>query len=263
MPRQGRATMRKGIVKRNTENLLRLSRAGLWLLLVLATWQIPVGSAGQADGVAIEIVYDTSGSMLQKVRDTNGNLTPKYIIASRALNAVVDRLQVVAAPSPTGPAPVIQAGMLWFQGERGGSARVATAVKLGPFSPQPFRNWLAQHGQPQHGTPLGDAVRMAGNELLKSDLPRKHILVITDGINTQGPDPVVTIPKLQREAELKNTAVSLHFVAFDVNADVFSGVKKLGATVVGASDEKQLNSQLEFILSKKILLEDEEPTKPN
>ena len=36
-------------------------------------------------------------------------------------------------------------------------------------------------------------------------------------------------------------------------------VKKLGATVVGASDEAQLESQLEFILQKKILLEDEEP----
>ena len=31
-----------------------------------------------------------------------------------------------------------------------------------------------------------------------------------------------------------------------------------GATVVGAADERQLNSQLEFILAKKILLEDEE-----
>jgi len=44
-----------------------------------------------------------------------------------------------------------------------------------------------------------------------------------------------------------------------VNAKVFDGVKKLGATVLGASDESQLNSQLEFILQKRIRLEDEEP----
>ena len=55
--------------------------------------------------------------------------------------------------------------------------------------------------------------------------------------------------------------MAVHFVAFDVDAKVFEGVKKLGATVVEASNENQLNTQLEFILEKKILLEDEEPPK--
>jgi hypothetical protein len=50
-------------------------------------------------------------------------------------------------------------------------------------------------------------------------------------------------------------------VAFDVDAKVFAGVKKLGATVVSAANESQLNTQLEFVLEKKILLEDEEPPK--
>ena len=50
-------------------------------------------------------------------------------------------------------------------------------------------------------------------------------------------------------------------MAFDVDAKVFDPVKKLGATVVGAADEKQLNTQLEFILQRKILLEEEEPAK--
>ena len=49
-----------------------------------------------------------------------------------------------------------------------------------------------------------------------------------------------------------------------LDAKVFDPLKKLGATVVGAADEKQLNSQLEFILQRKILLEDEElPRKKN
>ena len=86
------------------------------------------------------------------------------------------------------------------------------------------------------------------------------MLVITDGINTAGPDPAAAIPRLKQMAEQKQNRLSIHFVAFDVNAKVFDGVKQLGATVVGASDEAQLNSQLEFILEKKILLEDEEPT---
>jgi hypothetical protein len=56
--------------------------------------------------------------------------------------------------------------------------------------------------------------------------------------------------------------LSVHFLAFDVDARQFDPLKKLGATVVGAVDERQLNSQLEFILQRKILLEAEEPKKP-
>jgi hypothetical protein len=39
---------------------------------------------------------------------------------------------------------------------------------------------------------------------------------------------------------------------------VFSPVKKLGATVVSAANESQLNTQLDYILQRKILLEEEE-----
>ena len=70
-------------------------------------------------------------------------------------------------------------------------------------------------------------------------------------------------------AELSRREIGLsHFLAtkiaanaFDVDAKVFDPVKKLGATVVGAADETQLNNQLQFILQKKILLEEEEPAK--
>lgn len=80
-------------------------------------------------------------------------------------------------------------------------------------------------------------------------------------MNTAGPTPAAVMPKLKQQAEEKQMSVSVHFVAFDVDAKVFDSVKKLGATVVGASDEKQLNTQLEYILQRKILLEEEEPVK--
>jgi hypothetical protein len=69
------------------------------------------------------------------------------------------------------------------------------------------------------------------------------------------------VPKITKEAIARNERVFIHFIAFDVDAKVFAPLKKLGVTVVGATDEKQLNQQLEFILAKKILLEDEEPKK--
>ena len=75
------------------------------------------------------------------------------------------------------------------------------------------------------------------------------------------PPPSAVMPKIQQQAGQQHTQLSVHFVAFDVDAKVFDAVKKLGANVVGAADEKQLNSQLEFILQKKILLEEEEPAK--
>ena len=205
------------------------------------------------EGVALAIVYDTSGSMLQNVRDADGRLTPKHVIAKRALTAVLDRLQALTA-GPEGPRLNLHAGLVVFEGDH-----ADFAVKFGPFRPAAFRTWLLQQDRQRAGTPLGDAVRVAGQAVLNSNLPRKHILVITDGINTKGADPTVTWPKVLDSASRQQAKVSCHFVAFDVNAEVFSGVKKLGATVMGAADEKQLNSQLEFILEKKILLEDEEP----
>ena len=219
---------------------------------------IGVRAAEPSPGVALAIVYDTSGSMQQKVRDADGQMTPKNIIAAHALGAVLDRLQAVASAPGASPA-TIQVGLVSFEGDHAG-----LAIKCAPFNPKPFREWLRQHNTPQRGTPLGDAVRIAGEMVLRSPLPRKHVLVITDGVNTKGPDPTLTMPRLLRDASNANKTVSFHFVAFDVNAGVFAGVKKLGATVVGAADEKQLGSQLEFILEKKILLEEEEvpSTKP-
>ena len=87
------------------------------------------------------------------------------------------------------------------------------------------------------------------------------MLVITDGVNNGGPTPAEVIPSLNHRAERQQTALSIHFVAFDVDASEFTPVKKLGATVVGAANETQLNNQLDFILQNQILLEKEEPAK--
>jgi hypothetical protein len=108
---------------------------------------------------------------------------------------------------------------------------------------------------------LGNALSVASRTVLDSPLSRKHVLIITDGLNTEGPAPETVMPGLKRQADDKHANLSVHFVAFDVAARQFNAVKKLGATVVGAADEKQLNTQLEFILQRKILLEEEEPAK--
>jgi hypothetical protein len=210
--------------------------------------------AAQEEGLALAIVYDTSGSMKEQVRDRNGKLSPKYVIANRALEAISNHIQTFTTNAATGGPRTIHAGLFVFDG-----TGAKQAVKFGPFDASTFQRWAHSFSSPEGGTPLGNALTAAGQTVLNSSLPRKHVLVITDGINTVGPDPAAVIPRLGQLAEQKQNRLSIHFVAFDVNAKIFDGVKKLGATVVGASDETQLNSQLEFILQKKILLEDEEP----
>ena len=111
------------------------------------------------------------------------------------------------------------------------------------------------------GQVVGAAVEVAGNALLGANAEARHTLVITDGVNTAGPDPASTIERLNKTAEQKNNTLFFHFIAFDVNANVFAAIKKQGATLVAAADEQQLNGQLEFILEEKILLEREEPKK--
>lgn len=221
---------------------------------------LTVGSAplhaADTDGVALAIIYDTSGSMRESVRDTNGQQTAKYVIANRALVAVARQIQAFTTPKGGGEPRKVEAALFVFQGD---GAR--QAISFGPFNAATFENWASRFNNPTGNTPLGNALKAASRAVLASPLARKHVLVITDGVNTAGPTPSAVLPGLKQEAEGKQTSLSVHFVAFDVDAQVFSGVKRLGATVVGAADEAQLNSQLQFILQRKILLEDEEPKK--
>jgi len=208
------------------------------------------------DGVALAIVYDTSGSMKDPVRDASGKLSPKYVIANRALDAIARRVQSFATNTSAGSPRRIEAGLYVFSGT--GAKEV---VRFSRFDAAAFQSWARAFSAPAGGTPLGNALTTASQAVLNSSLTRKHVLVITDGINTVGPDPASVMPRLKQLAEQKQTSLSVHFVAFDVDAKVFAGVKKAGATVVSASDETQLKTQLEFILEKRILLEDEEPPK--
>jgi hypothetical protein len=225
------------------------------LLAVLGANAMPACAADE-EGVAVAIVYDTSGSMKDPVKDAAGRSTAKYVIANRALIAIANRIQTFSTNGAAGGPRKIHAGLYVFQNDG-----PRAALPFGPFNAATFTTWARGFSAPNGGTPLGSTLNAAGRAALNSGLTRKHVLVITDGVNTIGPTPAATLAKLQQEAQKHGTSVAVHFVAFDVDAKVFEGVKKLGATVVEASNESQLNTQLEFILEKKILLEDEEPPK--
>jgi von Willebrand factor type A domain len=226
------------------------------VLFALALAALVSQRVAAEEGVAVAIIYDTSGSMKDPVRDQTGKPAPKYVIANRALVAIAKQIQSFATNSAGGGPRKIEAGVFVFDKN---SAR--EAVKFGPFDETAIENFANGFSNPSGNTPLGNALTVASRAVFKSPLNRKHILVITDGMNTAGPKPEEVLPKLKEQAQQKGTVLSTHFVAFDVDAKVFAPIKKLDATVVGAADEKQLDTQLQFILQRKILLEEEEPPK--
>jgi hypothetical protein len=184
----------------------------------------------------------------------DGTTMPKYKIASQALRTIIVRLETVAASGGSLAPGQVEVGLVAFS--RGTAVR---AVPLAKLDAGALRTWLRRFGGPEGKTPLGQAIEIAMSDVLAAGPGRKHVLVVTDGMNTAGPDPAEVVPKLQAQAAQTGSSVGLHLVAFDVATAVFEPLKKLGATIVAATDGKQLREQLEFILAKKILLEDEEP----
>src|SRR5881227_476737 len=86
-------------------NCLKMKTFGLvaaWLALLIASLITERASAVENEGVALAIVYDTSGSMKDPVSDRNGNPAPKYVVANRALIAIARQVQAYATNSAKG-----------------------------------------------------------------------------------------------------------------------------------------------------------------
>lgn len=219
-----------------------------WLFLALCSFCAisPVRAAD--DDIAIAIVYDTSGSMSAPVKDAQGKWTPKFQIGNRAVENIVDQLEKF---SKTGPKK-LKVGLFVFA-QQGGKE----VVPVDNFDPAKIREWIKAYTKPNAGTPLGNATAEAAQALAKVKASARHVLVITDGENTIGPPPEQKIAAINKEAMKSGNFTAFHFIAFDVNASVFAAIKKEGATLLSAADEKQLNERLTFVLEDKILLEKE------
>src|SRR6185503_15926026 len=130
----------------------------------------------------------------------------KYRIAGRALESIVNRIENFATNTPSGGTPrKIHSGLVIFSGRE-----AMEAVKFGPFDPNAMRNWLKRYQRPDSSTPLGTALEMASQTVLKSGLNRKHVVVVTDGMNTTGPSPAEVMPRIKKQAAQQNANVSVH-----------------------------------------------------
>jgi hypothetical protein len=228
------------------------SRGALAALIAwVAMGLMLVSARAEADSIGLAIVYDTSGSMGLTVPDSVGKGTPKYVIANRAFLAIVDRLEAFHKEHP---AIVLRTSLTVFE-----KLEARTVVPFGDFQPEQLRAWIRDFSKPEGPTPLGEALRTAGEPLVTSKLSRRHVLVVTDGESNGKLSPPNAIIALRNALAPGDVSLGFHFVAFDVAASAFGPVKSLGATVLSASNEQQLGVQLATILEKKILLEDEEP----
>lgn len=224
-------------------------------MLTVVLCAVVVSFSAKADeGVALAIVYDTSGSMKDAVMSKSGRGESKDVIARRALDSLVTQLAAFVTNAPAGATRALETSVYVFS-----SSGAKELVAPSPFDPAKAANWSKEIPKPSGGTPLGTAAQAAARTVMNSKFTRRHVLILTDGLNTVGPTPEALLESLMKQAEKDGKSLFAHFVAFDVAAKQFDPVKKLGATVLGAANEVQLNSQISFILEEKILLEAEDP----
>ena len=203
----------------------------------------------EKESIAIYIVWDGSGSMADSVFNSGGAKESKDAISRRALKAIGDRLDQYIAMSPNRAIGLGIVILNKYSISHGGFGVADNTHKASDI----ISKWFIP--SPDGGTPLGFAMQLASDQLaLLKNVSNKHILVLTDGGSNSGPTPEAIMDEISKSG-IKD---GIHFVAFDVDADLFKPIREKGATVVGASNEKELNEKFDFILKEKILLERED-----
>lgn len=206
------------------------------------------------DGTAVLILVDTSGSMDDRVPNAGGELQRKMEIAKKAVVGLVAQAQKFAKERPEAG---IALGIDEFS-VRGGEPSSRPVVPLGPPDSSAAASALVRVF-PKGGTPIGDAMIEAKLKLDRSGFRKTHILVITDGQNTNGYAPADVANVVSRLPDDRRS--SLYFIAFDVAASHFNAAREAGALVLGASNGQELQQTLGYVLTGKILAEQIEPPK--
>jgi len=208
----------------------------------------PSSAPSQREGLAAAIVIDVSGSMEDDVRAESGRKEPKIEIARRAARDLVNQFARYAEDHPDEP---VLLGLYEFS-ERSGEPDCRPVIPMArPDRARADRALASMRAQ--GGTPIGNAMISAKRELDATGLSRRHLLVVTDGENTDGFEPAAVAAAINRRPELERP--SMYFVAFDIDARRFERVREAGALVLGAADAKDLNATLDSLLRGQILLE--------
>ena len=200
------------------------------------------------DGLAAAIVVDVSGSMDDTVTDEDGKKERKIVVARRAAADLVEQFAKYAEEHKEQP---VLLGLYEFSRRRG-EADCRPVIPMGPPDRARVTAAIASL-DPDGGTPIGEAMIAAKKELDATGLTRRHLLLITDGENTDGHRPDRVAQGISKRPDEERP--SIYFVAFDVEASRFARVRDAGALVLAAANARELNDTLDWLLRGKILLE--------
>jgi Mg-chelatase subunit ChlD len=209
----------------------------------------PAGTVWK-DGLAAVVLVDVSGSMHDRIR---GERRRKIEAAQAAAIDLVGAFNRYATAHPETPVLV---GVHEFSA-RSNQPAAREVIPLGKPNPLSMDSAIRDM-KTGGGTPIGEAMAVARLALDRSGLKRRHLLVVTDGENTDGADPALVASVLERQPD--EAKASLYFVAFDVDADTFAGVKNAGALLLSAKSGAELAATFDELLSDRILVEAPRPT---
>jgi len=198
------------------------------------------------DGVAAVLMIDASGSMANSIQEPGGP-RPKIDIAREAALVLVRRFDEYARAHPDDPVLI---GIMEFTARR--KSNEWGLLTLAPPDPERAERTL-QRVETGGGTPIGEAIVAGKHALDLSGMSRRHLIVVTDGENTDGYEPEDVLRALARRPEAERPSV--YFVAFDIAASRFDAVRDSGGLVLGAANGQELDATLNSLLAGKILVE--------
>ena len=150
----------------------------------IASALAPASAVAQREGLAAAIVIDVSGSMKDPVKGLDGRGEPKIEVARRAARDLVEQFARYAEEHKD---ESVQLGIYEFSRRRG-EPDCRPIIAMGP--PDRTRADSAiQRLDPEGGTPIGQAMITAKRALDDTGLSRRHLLLVTDGENTDGYAP--------------------------------------------------------------------------
>ena len=208
----------------------------------------PVAEVPAREGLAAAILIDVSGRMDDEVAGESGGSEPKIDIARRAARDLVEQFARYAEAHADEP---VLLGLYEFS-ERSGERDARPIMQMGP--PDRARADAAlERLRADGGTPIGGAMVIAKRELDLTGLTRRHLLVVTDGQNTEGFSPERVAAAIARRPDAERP--SIYFIAFDIEESRFDAVRDAGGLVLAAGNARELNDTLDSLLSGKILIE--------
>jgi Mg-chelatase subunit ChlD len=214
----------------------------------LLEWLTPPSTAAAREGLAAAILIDVSGSMEERVVTETGEEMRKIEVARRAGRELVNQFVRYAQEHPDEP---VLLGLYEFSQRQGQPDARPLVAMSAPDVERASRALAAAVAE--GGTPIGNAMITAKRELDTTGLTRRHLLVITDGDNTDGVPPDRVAAAIGRRPEAERP--SIYFVAFDIDASRFTAVREAGGLVLAAANAKELNETLDMLLRGKILVE--------